>query len=64
MESQLTFHPSDKNVSRTIYFPDEDEDMDDFEEEILEIEEKKNRQVSLPGAEQEQDIFFASMLSW
>jgi hypothetical protein len=47
MESQLTFHPSDKNVSRTIYFPDEDEDTDDFEEEILEIEEKKNRQVSL-----------------
>lgn len=47
LETNLTFHPEDKNVSRNIYFPDEDDLMDDFEEEILQIEEKKKRQVSL-----------------
>ncbi|XP_071165857.1 uncharacterized protein [Mytilus edulis] len=46
-ETNLTFHPEDKNASRSIHFPDEDDIMDDFEEEILEIEEKKRRQVSL-----------------
>ncbi|XP_052073966.1 uncharacterized protein LOC127711841 isoform X2 [Mytilus californianus] len=46
-ETNLTFHPEDKNASRSIYFPDEDDIMDDFEEEILEIEEKKRRHVSL-----------------
>lgn len=46
-ETNLTFHPEDKNASRSIHFPDEDDIMDDFEDEILEIEEKKRRQVSL-----------------
>lgn len=46
-EGNLTFHPADKTISRTIHFQEDDDWVDDFEDEILEIEERKRRRVSL-----------------